>query len=131
MRICLKDCLPGDTAGTEQQYELPNLGLISISDALQYIAQTHDARLGYYLSCRRGLCACCTVRVDGEIAMACVTPVKDGMVVEPYRKDLVVVGTVVDLSMTRKSRFEFANGEPCACTREGDTEEAAQPQACG
>jgi hypothetical protein len=71
------------------------------------------------------------VRVDGEIAMACVTPVKDGMVVEPYRQDLVVAGTVVDLSMTRKSRFEFTDGKPCVCTLEGNAKEAAQPQTCG
>lgn len=118
MKIFLKNCLPGDAGDSERQFDIPDLGLMSISDALQYIAQAHDPRLGYYLSCRRGLCACCTVRADGEVAMACVTPVKEGMVIEPYRKDLVVAGTVVDLSMARKSRFEFSLQERCECRRE-------------
>ena len=68
-----------------------------------------DSSIGYYLSCRRGLCACCVVRVNGKIETACVVPVSDGMVVEPIRLDLLVADTVVDLSMARDARFEFGD----------------------
>lgn len=108
MKIRFKEFPTAGQEAKEREFELPDdMGLVSISEALQYVAQNHDPSLGYYLSCRRGLCACCIVRADGQIQMACVTPVKDDMLIEPYRDDLVVAGSVVDLSMTRRTRFEF------------------------
>jgi succinate dehydrogenase/fumarate reductase-like Fe-S protein len=68
-----------------------------------------DPSIGYYLSCRRGLCACCVVRANGKIETACVVPASDGMVIEPIRLDLLVADTVVDLSMARDARFDFDN----------------------
>lgn len=113
MKMTLVEVEPGEAGAApvrrETQYELPDdMGLISISAALQHIARHHGAG-GYYLSCRRGMCAACVVRVGGKVEMACVTPAFDGMVVEPLRADLLVAGTVVDLSMAREAQFEYAN----------------------
>jgi succinate dehydrogenase/fumarate reductase-like Fe-S protein len=88
-------------------FELPDFGPTSISSALQYVARHIDSSIGYYLSCRRGMCACCVVRANGRIETACVVPVTDGMVIEPIRRDLLVADTVVDLSMARNARFDF------------------------
>lgn len=95
----------------EDAFELPDFGPTSISSALQYVARHLDPTIGYYLSCRRGMCACCVVRANGKIVTACVVPVSDGMVIEPIRRDLLVVDTVVDLSMARNAQFKFAERE--------------------
>lgn len=105
MRITVAKCKAGQEPGERKVFDLPDLGLTSISSALQYAARHFDPTLGYYLSCRRGMCAACVVRANGKIEMACVTPVKDGMVIEPVKRDLVVADTVVDLSMTKDATF--------------------------
>jgi succinate dehydrogenase/fumarate reductase-like Fe-S protein len=108
MRITLVRNDPEDTAVMRRyEYELPDGGLSSISGALQLLSRTEDGTIGYYLSCRRGMCACCVVRANGNICMACVTPVVDGMVIEPIRLDIQICDTVVDLSMGRDHRFQF------------------------
>lgn len=98
-----------DARGDERcdSFELPDLGLTSISSALQYIARHFDGSLGYYLSCRRGMCACCVVRANGKIETACVAPVSDGMLIEPIRRDLIVKDTVINLSMVKDAEFDL------------------------
>jgi succinate dehydrogenase/fumarate reductase-like Fe-S protein len=115
MKITVVRAASGGSAGARHQiFELPDFGPTSISSALQYIARHLDATIGYYLSCRRGLCACCVVRVNGKIETACVVPVSDGMVIEPIRHDLLVADTVVDLSMAREARFDWGHMPGCA-----------------
>ena len=89
----------------EQSFELPDLGGASVSNVLQYINRHIDGSVAYYLSCRRGLCACCVVRIDGKIEKACVVPAKDGMVLEPVKQSLLVKDTVVHLGMPRTSEY--------------------------
>lgn len=91
----------------QKTYKIEDMGLASISTVLQHLARTVDSSIGYYLSCRRGMCACCVVRANGKIATACVTPVADGMVIEPIRLDIQVQDTVVDLSMAKDHQFQF------------------------
>ena len=113
MRITLVRNDPQDTATTRRyDYELPDVGLSSISSALQLLSRTKDSTIGYYLSCRRGMCACCVVRANGAICTACVTPVIDGMVIEPIRQDIQVCDTVVDLSMAKDHQFAFEDEAP-------------------
>lgn len=108
MRITLVRNDPKDSTATRSyDYDLPDVGLSSISAALQLLSRTKDSTIGYYLSCRRGMCACCVVRANGTICMACVTPVVDGMVIEPIRRDIQVSDTVVDLSMAKDHQFAF------------------------
>ena len=81
-------------------YELPDLTGHSVSTALRHIAYHIDSSIGYYLSCRRGLCACCAVRIDGKNVKACVVPVRDGMVIKRVKVE-VVKDTVVHLGVDR------------------------------
>ena len=96
-----------DGAQRRDQYDIPVTEATSISTALQYIARHFDGSLGYYLSCRRGMCACCVVRANGKIETACMVPIEDGMVIEPIRGDLQVQDTVVNLSMARDHQFDL------------------------
>lgn len=108
MRITLLRGPTSDGSTWEQTYELPDLAGFSVSNALQYISRHLDGSLGYYLSCRRGMCAACVVRIGGQNEMACVTPVSDGMVITPTKMQLLVKDTVVHLGMPRECEFDLA-----------------------
>lgn len=80
----------------------------SVSTALQVLQQRLDPSLGYALSCRRGLCKLCAMRIDGEVQTACTVPMHDGIRVEPAKARLALIDTVVELSLVRHSRAEVA-----------------------
>ena len=107
----IRDEEQGPNGTTAVTYDVPDTDGASISSVLQYINRHIDGSLAYYLSCRRGLCVCCTVKVGGKIETACVVPAMDGMVLEPVRKDLWVKDTVVDLGMVRGATFELFDDE--------------------
>jgi succinate dehydrogenase/fumarate reductase-like Fe-S protein len=79
---------------------------VSVSSALQYLQRAVDPRLAYALSCRRGLCNVCAMRIDGQVVTACTTPMHDGIVVEPAREQLLLWDTVIELSLVRHAREE-------------------------
>lgn len=78
----------------------------SVSAALVWLQRHHDASLGFSLSCRRGLCDVCALRIDGTVATACTTPLRDGMRLEPAKDALARAGTIIDLSLVRRARFD-------------------------
>lgn len=73
----------------------------SVSTALQYLQQHQEANLGYALSCRRGLCKLCAMRIDGEVKLACTVPLRDGMRIEPAKLKHALHDTVIELSLVR------------------------------
>jgi succinate dehydrogenase/fumarate reductase-like Fe-S protein len=105
---------PNADTGTWRVYTLPSpqqAGIngqewseASVSAALQYLQRTVDPALAYSLSCRRGLCNVCAMRIDGEVRTACTTPMRDGIRVEPAHDKLHLRDTVVELSLVRKAR---------------------------
>ncbi|KAF1050123.1 2Fe-2S iron-sulfur cluster-binding protein [Xylophilus sp.] len=80
----------------------------SVSTALQVLQRTLDPRIGYVLSCRRGLCKVCAMRIDGEVQTACTVPLHDGITIEPAKERLALLDTVVELSLVRKARAPAA-----------------------
>ncbi len=95
----------------EQVYEVPDLAGASVSNAFQYISRHLDGSLAYYLSCRRGMCAACVVRIHGENAMACVVEVADGMVIAPTNTRLLVKDSVVHLGMPPECEFDIRKSD--------------------
>jgi succinate dehydrogenase/fumarate reductase-like Fe-S protein len=77
----------------------------SVSAALQYLQREIDPALGYSLSCRRGLCDTCAMRIDGVVTTACTTPLHEGILIEPAKESLFLRDTVVELSLVRKARL--------------------------
>lgn len=115
-RIRLKLARPQDGGGDDiADFELPDdpvqSGIsgtwegASVSTALQYLQRKVDPSLAYVLSCRRGLCDLCAVRIDGKVVTACTTPLRDGMLIEPTRASLQLRDTVVELSLVRRNRI--------------------------
>lgn len=78
---------------------------VSVSSALQYLQRAVDPTLAFALSCRRGLCNVCAMRIDGQVVTACTTPLRDGMHIAPARHTLVLQDTIVELSLVRKARL--------------------------
>lgn len=96
-----------------QTYDLPDLAGASISNVLQHISRHIDGSVAYYLSCRRGLCAACVVRIKGQNEMACITLAYDGIVIEPTNQRLLIKDTVVHLGMPRESEFDISAAAYC------------------
>ncbi|MSP89666.1 MAG: hypothetical protein EXQ92_12790 [Alphaproteobacteria bacterium] len=89
-----------------QSYDLLDLTGASVSNVLQYISRHIDGGVAYYLSCRRGLCAACVVRLEGRNEKACVVLAYDGIVIEPTQERLMIKDSVVHLGMPRESEYD-------------------------
>jgi succinate dehydrogenase/fumarate reductase-like Fe-S protein len=108
MRITVVRGPTWDGSTWEETFEFPALIGASVSNVLQYINRNINGTLGYYLSCGRGICAACVVRINGKNEMACVTPIADGMVIEPTKIQLLVKDTVVHLGMLENSEYSLS-----------------------
>jgi succinate dehydrogenase / fumarate reductase iron-sulfur subunit len=71
----------------------------TVMDVLEYIRINLDSSIGYYAHsiCDHGVCARCTLRVNGENRLACITEVPEGgeTVLEPLAKRTVIKDLVV------------------------------------
>ena len=54
-----------------------------VLDALIYIKDHIDSSLGFRRSCREGICGSCAMNIDGKNTLACLTPLKEKMVLYP------------------------------------------------
>ena len=77
-----------------QEYDLPfRLGQ-SVTGLLWTLNELLDGSLAYRVSCHRGICASCIMRIDGKQRLGCVTEVTGDLELEPALgtviKDLVV-----------------------------------------
>lgn len=77
-----------------EAYQVPLIAGSSVADVLKHIQEHIDGSLAFSCSCKVGLCAGCTVRVNGKPVLACATPVDGDILVEPslgaVLRDLVV-----------------------------------------
>ena len=54
-----------------------------VLDALIHIKDHIDGTLGFRRSCREGICGSCAMNIDGKNTLACLTPLKEKMVIYP------------------------------------------------
>ena len=80
--------------GFWQDYELPFEPGRSVTGTLWLINEQLDGSLAYRVSCHRGICASCIMRINGKQRLACVTEVTGDLELEPafgsVIKDLVI-----------------------------------------
>ena len=66
----------------------------SVTNLLRHINEQADGSLAYRVSCHRGICASCIMRINGKQRLACVTEVTGDVELAPAMgtviKDLVV-----------------------------------------
>ena len=106
MRITIVRGPAADGKTWEEDFDLPDLVGESVSSVLQYISRRIEGSMAYYLSCRRGMCAACVVRINGKNEKACVVEARDGMVIEPTTPRLMIKDSVVHLGMPRESEVD-------------------------
>ena len=72
-----------------QEYRVPFVAGRSVTGTLWLVNELHDGSLAYRVSCHRGICASCIMRVNGKQRLACVTEVTGDVELEP------AIGTVI------------------------------------
>ena len=72
-----------------QDYEVPFAPGRSVTGTLWLVNELHDGSLAYRVSCHRGICASCIMRINGKQRLACVTEVTGDIELEP------AIGTVI------------------------------------
>ena len=77
-----------------QEFEVPFSPGQSVTGLLWTVNELLDGSLAYRVSCHRGICASCIMRIDGKQRLACVTEVVGDLQLQPALgtviKDLVV-----------------------------------------
>ena len=84
-----------------QEFELPVLEKATVLQGLMYIYEHLDSTLSFSFNCRYKNCGLCTMTVDGQPRLTCITPLQDGSVVEPLRN----LPVLKDLMIDRKKLF--------------------------
>ena len=87
---------------TYQNYIVPFTKRMSVLNVLQYISEHFDGGLAYYISCRRGACAGCTVMVNGKARLACTELADDNMTIEPVSRNRTIKDLLVKPSDKEK-----------------------------
>ena len=77
-------------------YKVPFVEGFTVSNVLQYINEEFDGGLAHYLSCRRGICTGCLVKVNGKAVLACTELVHDDITIEPVKSDRVIKDLITD-----------------------------------
>ena len=93
VRVLRSDPTAG-AATAWQEYEIDLPPGESVTGALRRINEERDGSLAYRVSCHRGICASCIMRINGKQRLACVTEATDDLELAPaigaVIKDLVV-----------------------------------------
>ena len=84
-----------DREARYEVYKVPFIEGSTVSNVLQYINEEHDGGLAHYLSCRRGICAECRVRVNGKVVLGCMELVRGDITIEPVTPDRVIKDLVI------------------------------------
>ena len=77
-------------------FHVPLRNIMSVTNMLQYINENLDGGLAFYMSCQRGLCRGCLVRVNSRTVFACTHLVSGDIVVEPLDKTKVIRDLVIE-----------------------------------
>jgi succinate dehydrogenase / fumarate reductase iron-sulfur subunit len=77
-----------------EEFEVPFRPGESVTGMLWTVNELCDGSLAYRVSCHRGICASCIMKINGKQRLGCVTEVTGDLVLEPgfgkVIKDLVI-----------------------------------------
>ena len=77
-----------------ETYEIEKSSGMKVLDALEEINNKYNADISFRSSCKAGQCGSCSVKVNGNGALACRAEIEDEMLIEPLDfpviKDLIV-----------------------------------------
>lgn len=102
-------------------------GSTTVLEALQTIQSECDETLAFRYGCRYRNCGLCGMKVNGNARMACMTKVRNGVVIEPLDNLPVIEDLIVDRSMItntiRKMKLfpKRTNDPPAPMSKEFET----------
>ncbi len=73
-----------------ESYEVPFHQKMSVTNLLEYIYETMDPSIAFFVSCKRGNCGRCLVSVNGKNCLACTTEIKGNVRIEPAKGKRVI-----------------------------------------
>jgi succinate dehydrogenase/fumarate reductase-like Fe-S protein len=87
-------------AGVESRWQrygdVPIEDGMSVTNVLYRVNELFDGSLAYRVSCHRGICASCMMKVNGKRVLACSTVVEGDLKLEPAFPDRVIKDLVVE-----------------------------------
>lgn len=95
-----------------KSYEIEKTPQMNVLDALQAINNKYNDNISFRSSCRAGQCGSCSIKFNGEGALACQKEIENEAIIEPLDlpiiKDLVVDRTSLD-EKVKKLNLEINN----------------------
>jgi len=85
-----------DSGPSYREYKVPYCGR-SVLNVLLYIYQNIDSTFAFRWACTDGYCRSCIVSVNGRPALACNTPAREKMKIDPHPKFKLIKDLLVDL----------------------------------
>lgn len=62
----------------------------TVTSVLEYVNEHLNGNVAYYITCRRGICNGCVMKVNGKSKLACMEIVKKDIVLEPINEEKVI-----------------------------------------
>ena len=86
-----------DVAPHDETYEVLVPDTNSVTNILYEINERYGAGIAYRVSCHRGICASCRMKVNGKARLACCHPVQGGELrLEPATASGVIKDLVIE-----------------------------------
>lgn len=86
----------------EETFEVETRKGMNLLEALLWVQDEQDPTLSFRYSCRGAVCGSCAMRVNGELVLACRTPVErllgKVVLIEPLPNFMVIRDLIVDMS---------------------------------
>ena len=79
-----------------ETYEVPAEAGATVLGALLHIYETCESSPAFRCGCRNQDCGLCAVDVNGRPRLACITPLRKGMVIRPLRRLPVARDLIID-----------------------------------
>lgn len=112
-----------DQAPALKEYRVPYIEQGTVLEALLHIYEEVDSTLLFHYGCRSGICGKCAVRINGKTALACKTPLEDGMVVQPLDN----LPVIRDLAVDRAGLLDTLREKEILLSPGKETEKVLQP----
>lgn len=115
-KISVARYAPERHEATLDTFDVPLEPGATVMGALMYIYEKFDSTLAFHIGCRNEYCGLCAVDVNGKARLACMTPLRDGLVIRPLQKLPVSRDLIVDrswiLSFLRRFQLFVNNDRP-------------------
>ena len=98
VRVTVRRFDPRHDAGPhDETYEVAVADTTSVTNVLYEINQRYSAGVAYRVSCHRGICASCRMKVNGKARLGCCHPVTGGELrLEPATPTNVIRDLVIE-----------------------------------